>query len=294
MKRTKHRIALLSMLLCLALLLPFGGHAEGALQVTASFYPLYVAAINVCQDVPGASVSVMAPVSAGCLHDYQMTTADRKTLADTDVLLLNGAGLESFLDKVLPDLRAAVIDTSDGVTLITDDEGVNPHIWLSVDAMMRQVENIAAGLSEIDPSNADAYARNAADYIERLAALREGMHQLLDPLAGAKIVTFHEAFPYFARDFGLDVVATVETHHGQAPSAREMADLAVLLTGEGVKALFAEPQHADASVDILSRETGIPIHVLDPAVTGPVDPAARDAYIDAMRSNADTLVEALS
>lgn len=267
---------------------------EEPLRVTATFYPLYIAALNVTVDVPGVEVSCLAPPSAGCLHDYQMTTDDRRALEDSHVVILNGAGLEGFLEKVLPTLAADLIDTTAGMTLLADEDGPNAHVWVSVQGMIGQTRAIAAGLSAADPDHADQYAANADAYIASLEALYAQMRETLAPCAGAPIITFHEAFAYFAEDFGLRVVATVHNHSDSAPSARAIAALAETVKAENIRALFAEPQYDDASVDILARETGLPVYLLDPAVSGDVDSPDLDAYLTIMRRNMNTLVEALS
>lgn len=285
---------LMSALLALCLMCSSAAGAEETpLRVTASFYPLYIAAINVARDVPGVEVHCMAPPSAGCLHDYQMTTADRRMLADSDVVILNGLGLESFMDALLPSLSAATIIASRDIPVINDKDGPNPHVWVSVEGMMDIVMNIALGLSAQDPDHQEAYLANANAYIETLEALYREMQTALSPYADVPIITFHEAFDYFARSFDLRVVATVQHAHEGAPSAREMADLADLIKAENVRALFAEPQYEDTSVEILSRETGVPVYLLDPAVSGEIDPQDYEAYVRIMRANTATLVEAL-
>lgn len=299
------RIILLMLLLCLAVPVAHAGEVQ-PLRVVASFYPMYVAALNVTKDVPGIELSVMAPTSAGCLHDYQMSTADRRLVEDADVLILNGAGLESFMDKLIPQLSAHIIEASEGIELMEtcydhDHDHSHPghsheenaHVWVSPDGMAAQVRNIAAGLSAIDPDNAQLYEENADNYVAKLAALRDEITEQLAPYAGEPIVTFHEAFDYFARDFGLNIVATVVGEHGTAPSARDLADMADLIRAEGVRALFAEPQYDDTSVDILSKETGLPVYEIDPAVSGEIDATDYDAYLRIMRENAATVVEAL-
>lgn len=265
--------------------------AAEPLHVTASFYPLYIAALNVTDGVDTIALSTMAQITAGCLHDYQLTTTDRRVLADSDIIILNGAGMEAFLDMLLPTLSADVIDAGAGIPLLGGHHDQNGHIWVSLPGMMRQVQSIAAGLSEIDPDNTAAYQKNAAAYMEKLEALYLEMQETLAPFAGAPIVTFHEAFDYFARDFDLRIVATVQNDHGSAPSARDLAILADTIAEEGVRALFAEPGYEDTSVDTLSRETGLPVFLLDPATSGDL---SKDAYLETMRRNMNTLAEALS
>ena len=291
----------LAALLCACLCLPACGCAqEETLTVTATFYPLYLTAINIARDVEGVEIVCLAPPQAGCLHDYQMTAADRCALADSDVVIQTGAGREAFRDELLPTLTATVVDASAGVTLLEDahhehghETACNPHVWVSVAGAMAQARNIADGLAQADPAHAQAYKANCEAYLASLEELQEQMHALLAPCEGMPIITFHAAFDYLAQEFGLRVVAVVETDAGSAPSAQELANVAEIAREEGVKALFAEPQYDDASVDILARETGLPVYLLDPVVSGEADAEDYDAYLRIMLENAQTLCEAL-
>ncbi|MDR0898049.1 MAG: metal ABC transporter substrate-binding protein [Oscillospiraceae bacterium] len=289
----------LALVLAACLMLTPAPRAQAApLRVTATFYPLYVAALNIVQGVDAIQLECLAPPQAGCLHEYQMTTADRRLLADSDLVIGNGAGLEAFLEPLLPTLTGRWLDSSAGIPLLAeeDDHGHgshNPHVWVSLWGMMAQVRTIADGLAALDPANAALYAANAAAYIEKLSALDGEMRAALAPYAGTPIITFHEAFAYFAEDFDLRVVATLQHESGDAPSAHRLAEVIAIARAEGVHALFAEPQYEDASVEIIARETGLPIYLLDPAVSEPADPADPDGYLRVMRQNLATLTEAL-
>ncbi len=145
-------------------------------------------------------------------------------------------------------------------------------------------------MSRVDPGNAPQYEKNSREYIARLEALRREMHDGLDAYRGTPIVTFHEAFSYFAEEFGLKIVGVIEREPGSAPSARELADTIGIIKKLRVKALFSEPQYPAAAAETIARETGVRLYLLDPAVTGPATP---DAYIDTMRKNLATLKVAL-
>jgi len=265
--------------------------ADQSLRVVTSFYPVYVAALNVTAGIPGVEVSNLASPHVGCLHDYQLTAGDVRRLADADLLLVNGAGMEPFLGKVAqqsPGVR--VVGVSEGIALLDD----NPHVWVSLEGARRQTENIAAALAAAAPDRADAFRANASAYSASLSALEEKMRAALAPYAGTPIVTFHQAFPYFARDFDLDLAGEIEREPGAEPSARELADTVKLVRERKVKALFAEPQFPDKSAQVVARETGVRVYSLDPVVTGPSDPAeARGAYLRAMEKNLEVLQEAL-
>ena len=265
--------------------------ANQSLRVVTSFYPVYVAVLNVTAGIPGVEVSNLASPHVGCLHDYQLTAGDVRRLADADLLLVNGAGMEPFLGKVAQQSRGVrVVGVSEGIALLDD----NPHVWVSLEGARRQTENIAAALAAAAPDRADAFRANASAYNASLSALEEKMRAALAPYAGTPIVTFHEAFPYFARDFDLDLAGEIEREPGAEPSARELADTVKLVRERKVKALFAEPQFPDKSAQVVARETGVRVYSLDPVVTGPSDPEeARGAYLRAMEKNLEVLQEAL-
>jgi zinc transport system substrate-binding protein len=268
-----------------------GASAAETTRVVTSFYPVYIATLNVTAGVPGVEVHNLTSPHIGCLHDYQLTAGGVRKLADADLLLANGAGMETFLGKVqeqAPSLR--VVEVSDGIPLMDG----NAHVWVSFEGARQQVDNITAALVEAAPGQADAFRANAEKYKSDLAALDEKMRTALAPYAGTPVVTFHEAFPYFARDFKLDLVGVIARESGAEPSARELADTIELVRTRRVKALFAEPQFPDKSVQVIARETGLKVYELDPVVTGPSEPSqARGAYLRAMEKNLAVLQEAL-
>ena len=261
-------------------------------RIVCSFYPIYLHTLNIARDVPGVGVSNLAGAQTGCLHDYALTMAARKTLRAASVLVINGAGMESYLDALRrqqPGLP--VVDASRSLDLLWDAQGTpNPHLWVSVDGAMAQATNIAAGLAAADPTHADAYRRNAAAYTAQLRTLQTRMRAGLAGVRTRKIVTLHEAFPYFAREFGLTVAGVIERDPGSEPAARELAETIALVRRLGIPAVFAEPQYAARSAEAIARETGARVYRLDPAVTGPDDPGA---YVTIMDHNLAVLREAL-
>lgn len=297
--------SMLSALLALALLVCSGCAAqEGAGKtIVTSFYPMYVFTQNVVRDVPGVRVVNMASESAGCLHDYQLQTRDMITLEGADALVINGGGMEQFMDKVIaqrPELP--VINASGGIEMLCSeddhededhdhDHGVyNAHVWLDPALAMRQVQNIADGLAAADSENAEAYQQNAAAYKARLQALDAELSAQLAPLAGSAIVTFHEAFTYFADAYGLVVAGVIANDAGEEPSTRQIAATCDLVKQYQVKALFVEPQYPTKSAETIARETGARVFTLDPVVSGDGSP---ESYEHLMRENARVLTEAL-
>lgn len=304
---------ILSALLCAAVCLTgFSGCGTPAkessrLKLLASFYPIAIMALNITDGVEGVAVESMAQQQTGCLHDFQMTTADMKKAETADAFLINGAGMEGFLDKIsdqLPELP--VIDSSTGIPLIAsgedhhhdggeghdhDQEDYNPHLWVSITNCMEQVRNLSEGIIALDPEHEAEYRENTETYLEKLSALRDKMHSALDHVKNKDIITFHEAFPYFAEEFGLHIAAVINREPDSQPSAKELADTIRLVRETGVKALFVEPLYPEASADIIAAETGAQVYVLDPAVSGEWD---KNAYLTAMESNLQVLEQALN
>jgi len=261
--------------------------------IVTSFYPIYISAINITRDIPGVEVINMTKAQTGCLHDYQLTPQDLKILESADVFLINGADMEAFMDKVIkqrPNMK--IIEASKGLELLKEESGAqNPHVWVSVSGAMAEVENIALELATADEKNAELYKKNASAYIEKLSALKEKMHSSLEKVKTRDIVTFHEAFPYFAKEFDLNIKSVVEREPGEDPSAGELAETIDLIKSSNVKALFAEPQYSSKAAETIARETGAKVYILDPVVTGEF---AHDAYINAMEKNLKVLEEALN
>lgn len=264
--------------------------------VLTSFYPIYISVINVTKDIDNVDVVNMTRPQLGCLHDYSLTTEDLMKIEKADILIINGAGMESFIDKVIEQREdLTIIDASKGIELIKNENGEkNSHVFVSISHAMRQVENIADGLALADSANTSKYKSNAGTYIDKLKKLKEEMHFELDKIENRDIVTFHGAFPYFAQEFNLNIKAVIEREPGTSPTAKELEDTIEIVKNSKVRALFTEPQYSQEAVQIIANSTGAEIYSLDPVVTGEANEDAYDDYIKIMKKNLITLKEALS
>ncbi len=303
-------------LLCVILIFSFGcnksdkkDNDSGTKKIVTSFYPMYIFTTNLTKGIENVTVTNITQQTGGCLHDYQLLPKDLVTLNDAVLFVTNGAGMESFMDKVsdqLPDLK--VVSASDGIELLKDEhhhddsededahEGhdhgeYNSHVWLSIPNAIIQVENIASSLKEILPDDADKIESNKQEYIKQLKALDAEIAQELKPYSGASIITFHEAFDYFANQYGLSVVDTIETEDGAEPSAKELSELAEEIKEKNVKALFVEPEYKGTSANVLATETELKVYTLNPITSGKDE---LTAYEDIMRDNLKVLKEAFS
>ena len=272
-----------------------GGKISGGdnLKIVTSFYPIYVDAVNIAGGIDGVEVVNLTKPQTGCLHDYQLTPEDMKTLETADIFIVNGLGMENFLGKVSGGLKIVDASQSDEIFLLKDGDEINPHVWMSVTYCMKQVLAIEQQLCALDPEHADAYKKNALEYLNKLSTLRDEMHLALDNLPHKDIVTFHEAFPYFAAEFKLNIAAVIEREPGTEPTPQELAETIKIVNALPVKVLFTEPQYSPKAAETIARETGAKIYTLDPITTGDAIPENSSAYLDGMRKNAAVLAEAL-
>ena len=261
-------------------------------KVLTTFYPVYIMALNVAGDIPNVEVMNLTKPFTGCLHDYSLTVEDMRKLADVDILIANGSGAESFLNKALKQFpRLKIVELSKNIDTIKSANGdINPHTWVSIKNAIIEVENLSEAMQEFDPKNSGIYKSNAGEYTSKLKDLNRLMHYELSQYKAKKIITFHEAFPYFAKEFDLIIASVVEREPGSAPNPKELSDTIDLIKKLGIKSLFSEPQYPAIAANTISKETGAKVYSLDPAVTGPDN---KDAYVNIMKKNLGVLKEAL-
>ena len=234
------------------------GAALAQTRVLATTFPVYQIVRNITQNVPDVEVQLMLPAQAGCPHDYALTPQDMSKLAQADILVLNGLGLEAFLGS--PSARAKkelhTIDSSKGISGLlpyTDAEeaheeheghhhgGMNPHLFASPRMAAQMTRSIAGQLADLNPANAATYWANAENYARTLDALADEFAALGGTLKNNRIITQHGVFDYLARDMGLDVVAVIQADDTQAPSASDMMKLIKAIRSQHVGAIFTEP-----------------------------------------------------
>ncbi len=294
--------SVLVVFMLLVVLMCGGCAAEGSegKTIVTSFYPIYVFTQNIAQDVPGVRVVNMTAENGGCLHDYQLQTRDMAMLEGAMALVVNGGGMEQFMDKIAaqqPNLT--VVEACSGIEMLPSEEtheaghdhgAMNPHVWLDPSLAVLQVRSIAQGLAEADSTNAEAYLKNGEAYAARIEALDQELRTQLAPLAGSEMVTFHEAFSYMAKAYDLHIAGVIAGDSGEEPSTRQIAKTCDLVKAHGIKALFVEPQYPTKTAETIARETGAQVYSLDPVVSGD---GSMESYERAMRENARVLTEAL-
>jgi len=226
-------------------------------------------------------------------HTYEISPADVKMLADARILFRVGLGMEEWLDPAIENAGNKGLTVVEAATGITDvirgdepDQAGNPHIWLDPQMARISIDNLVRALVSIDPKGESLYRKREAAYFAQLDSLSGAISAELVSLSDKKFVTYHDAWPYFARRFGLDIVATVEPIPGQEPSAKELARLVDMIRSAHIKVVTTEPQLPSALPDMLAKETGVKVVVLNPL-------ESQGGYIDALGRAAKTLADAL-
>lgn len=261
------------------------GRQDSRPQVMTTVAPLYSAALAVVGDTHGVQVSRLSGSTAGCLHDYQLSPADRLALQQADLLLLSGAGAEPFLTDLLPSLTATAVDTSEGQTLLCaahehthhGEEAYNEHVWTSPTHYAAQVERVTAALCALDPANAAVYSANGAAYAAAVRDMGERLRQAVAALPTATCVTFHSSLEYLAQDIGLTPAATLQVGEDTGISAADLSAAQEVLAAQPQALLLYDGQYAIRYAALEGRTL-----VLNTAVTG--DGTAKD-WLDAMAHN---------
>ena len=278
-------------------------------RIVTSFYPVYIAALNVADGIEGVEVVNLVSGQAGCLHDYQMSPADRTMLDSADILIQNGAGAEPFLDAALalyPTLP--VIDLSDGQELLEsghvhtheneehDEEhegetlALNSHLWVSPVRYRRQIETLRDGLSAADPEHAARYAENAASYLEQIDAVTAQLTSAAESLSDTGVVVFHDSLAYLAKDFSLPVAASLGIGEESGASAADLSKAEKALRGMADALFLYDSQYETAQYAYLQTipENSCAVSV-DICVSGEAD---KTRWIKAMTALCDAWKEA--
>jgi ABC-type Zn uptake system ZnuABC Zn-binding protein ZnuA len=254
---------------------------------------------DIVQSVGGGRVAASSIIPAGVgPEDYEPKPDDAKRLADARLIVSNGVGLDDFLDRLLTSGtagRTPRLVLGEGIPTLTEDGQENPHFWLDPSLVKQYyVPKITAKLTELDPQGKATFEVNAATYGAQLDALDTELKAEVAeiPAANRTLVTFHDAFPYFARHYGFELVGVVLENVGQEPTAAELAALVDKVKAANVKAVFSESQFSPKLTETLASEAGIS-SVVTTLYNDALGPAPADTYSGLMRWDVDQIVKAV-
>lgn len=273
----------------------------GKLRILATFLPVHAHAAAIAGDRAIVESLVAPDVGA---HDFSPKPADMQRIAKADVLVLNGAGMEPWLDDLTnqaANKNLRIVDLSKGIKLLQSPPTFgendrqagepNPHIWLDPALAIRQAETLRDALIAADPEGTEIYQENTTTYIERLRSLDAEFKSVLDPLPSKKLVTFHDAFPYLTKRYGLEYIGYISEFPERDPAPAELATLIERIRAADVKILFAETGYEPTLLQRVATESGARVSTLDTLEVGESGP---DAYLDGMKRNLEALRKALA
>jgi ABC-type Zn uptake system ZnuABC Zn-binding protein ZnuA len=312
--------------LCIGMILAFvtGCGAGGASGGEGSGERVQVAAtISVLQDlveqVGGDRVEAFSIVPVGGSPEtYGPSPRDAGRISESQVVFENGLGLDAWVEDLVESAgneEQTVVELSEGLATIEggeheegehgaeepEEEGEhahehaedNPHLWLDVTNAEHYVERIHDTLAEVDPEGAEEYEANAGEYLAELEELDGYIRERAEgiPEERRKLVTFHDAFPYFAEAYGFELVGVVLENPEAEPGSREVAEVVLAIEEEGVPVVFTEPQFNAGLANTVAQEAGVEVRELYTDTL--VDDEAGNTYEAMMRTNIDRISEAL-
>jgi zinc transport system substrate-binding protein len=283
-------------LVCFALLFcaVSASAAQTRLHIVTGFLPLYCWTANVA----GTNAHVENLLSARSEpHEYAFTPGDARKLTQADLIIVNGLGLEPWLPQFLRSssmAREKIIVVSDGAgsELIAGEQAhraqgaVNPHLWLDPQFAMRGVTNILAGMQRADPVHRDSFQRNASAYLAKLRQLDANIHQSLASVTNRAIVTYHDAFPYFARRYGLEIAGVVEQVPDVNPTPKYLSRLGRMMRERGIRTILVPAGGRTRLAQRIADDLRVELVELDTLESGLPSPSA---YEERMRHNASVL-----
>ena len=273
----------------------FVSAAQQRVKVVASIPPL----ADFARQVGGDKVDVALLLPPGASpHTFEPSPRVMQEIASARIFIKIGAGLEFWADKLIAaaNRNILLVDCSEGVDLIRDAahdhgglHGADPHYWLDPVICLKVVTRIENALIAADPGNAALYRKNAAAYRERLVALDREIAASIKTFRTMEYITFHSAWNYFSRRYGLKVAGVIEESPGKEPSPRHIGAILRALKKMKTKVVFAEPQFSPKIAEAIAREGGGRVLFLDPegGLKG------RETYIDLIRYNVSMMEKAM-
>lgn len=254
------------------------------IKVAASIFPLY----DIVRNIGGESLAVelVLPVGASP-HTYDVSPADIKKLQGSRVLFIIDHGVDNWIVELAKNTgveQVVIVDKE--ISLLSDD---NPHYWLSYENAKHIAETVTQTLEELDPAHKESYVKNKKRFVSDLDSTVTVLQNELNSLPTKNIATFHDAWPYFARDFGIKITAVFEEFPGKEPTPRYLYEFQERIKRDNVKVIFSEPQFAGDILESTARDLGVKLSFLDPI--GGIE--GRKSYIELIQFNVSQIIKSL-
>jgi len=260
------------------------------INILTSFYPVYIATINITDKIDDIEVSNLScSYGQQCLHDFSLKTSDIKQIEDSDAFIINGSGMEPFVDKLLN--KSKVIDSSKGIKILTDEHGEqNPYVWLSVDNHIKQVKNISSELCEIFPRYCKEINKNSENYVQKLKKLMLESEKL--QFSGKVLLALNNKLEYLTNSVGLKTIILLPKHnHDDSLSLRNISEAVGKIKKYNIKFVISTDDSHQKNQELIFNETNISDIKLSLITEGD---GSADSYLNNMIKNFEILNKALS
>ena len=259
-------------------------------KILVTFYPIY----KFTKAVGGEKVDVSIIIPSGVEpHDWEPTVQDIENLKKANMIIINGAGLEPWISKIVSENpNMIIVDSSKNIQLMKNEGNgmTDPHIWLDPILAKIQVQNIADGLIKIDPKNADYYQQNANQYKAQLDLLDGKIRTDLTTCNKKDFLAFHDAFSYFSKEYGLNQNTIVGGLNPEAePTAKTLEEMTQKAENLGINVVFTEEAVNPQISKVIADEIHGKVLVLSPLEVTNIN----DDYVEKMKNNLSNLKEAL-
>jgi len=284
-----------------------GDAVDGTLQIATTVAPITSIAANIAGDT---DVSIVGIVPEGTnSHTFEPKPSDAATLESADVIFINGLVLEEpTKDLALANLKDGAAICELGTEILPESDYIydfsfpreggkpNPHLWTNPPMAKAYAQVVRDVLSRRSPSNAATFAANYDAFALKVDALDEAMKTATAtiPATQRKLVTYHDAYAYFAKHYGFTVIGALQPSSFDEPTPKEIADLIDQIKTEGVTAIFGSEVFPSPVLEQIGAETGVRyVDVLrdDDLIGAPGDP--EHSWLGLMRFNFATMVDAL-
>lgn len=274
--------------------------AQNKPQIAASFYPL----AEIAEEIGKEKISIITLIPAGMEpHDFNPNPEDRVNLQKSKIFIYNGAGLEPWITRVLPDLKnIELIDASKEIELLSASSQKNeneesslydPHFWLDPTLMLKIVNAISLKLVETYPENKSFYENNAAKYNEKLLNLDSEFRKEISNCEKKEIITSHAAFAYLAARYGFTQIP-ISGISEEEPAVSRIAEIARITKEKNIKYIFFETLTNPRLSETIAKEAGAETLVLNPVEGLTLEEKRQEKnYISIMRENLANLKLAL-
>jgi zinc transport system substrate-binding protein len=264
------------------------------IKIVATIPPL----ADFAHEVGGARVQVTSLLPPGASpHTFEPTPSLAKAAERADLIILVGLDADHWVQGLLPkDVPVVTAAELEGIELISGDDhhheheenqGANPHVWLDPLYAGLVCSAIADELSKIDPQDSQVYHENLETYLAKLDSLHALIQKTVEAFPSKKYVSFHPAWSYFARRYGLEEAAVISRSPGKEPTPRHLEEVIAAIRESGARAVFAEPQLSPKAAEVIADEAGVEVLYLDPLGR------ENEGYIDLMNRNLTVLKGAM-